>query len=82
MLGIGTLLALSGAQPITIILTAQFANGLLLPVITAFLLYAMNNRALLGDYTNGILANTLGTMVFLISVGLGIRLVLTSVGVI
>lgn len=82
VLGIGTLLALSGAQPITIILTAQFANGLLLPVITAFLLYAMNNRALLGDYTNGILANTLGTMVFLISVGLGIRLVLTSVGVI
>ncbi len=82
VLGIGTLLALSGAQPITIILTAQFANGLLLPVIAAFLLYAMNNSALLGDHTNGIVANTLGAMVFLVSVGLGIRLILTSVGAI
>ncbi len=79
VLVVGTLFAISGIQPITIILTAQFANGLLLPIVAAFLIYTMNNRALLGDYTNGVLANTLGAVVFVISVGLGVRLILKSV---
>jgi Mn2+/Fe2+ NRAMP family transporter len=78
---IGAAFALSGIQPISIILMAQFANGLLLPIIAAFLLYTMNNRELLGAHTNGPLANTLGAVIFLISVGLGGRLVLRSLEV-
>jgi len=79
---IGMLFALSGIQPITIILTAQFANGLLLPVVAAFLLYAMNNRRLLGEHTNGTVANTLGGLVFLVALGLGVRLVLGAINVV
>jgi NRAMP (natural resistance-associated macrophage protein)-like metal ion transporter len=78
---VGVVFALSGAKPINIIIGAQFANGLLLPVIAAFLLYTMNNKALLGKHTNGWLANSLGALVFLVSVGLGLRLVLTSLSV-
>lgn len=78
---VGVVFALSGAKPINIIIGAQFANGLLLPIIAAFLLYTMNNKALLGKHTNGLVANSLGAIVFLVSVGLGVRLVLKSLSV-
>jgi Mn2+/Fe2+ NRAMP family transporter len=80
VLAIGAVFALSGIRPITIILTAQFANGLLLPIIAAYLLWAMNDRRLLGTHVNGTLANALGGLVLLISVGLGARLALTALG--
>ena len=76
VLVIGCVFALSGIQPITIILSAQFANGLLLPIIAAFLLYTMNDRRLLGEHVNGRAANVLGGLIFLISLGLGSRLIL------
>ena len=77
---IGCLFALSGIQPITIIVSAQFANGLLLPIIAAFLLYTMNDRSLLGAHVNGRTANVLGGLVFLISLGLGFRLIIGALG--
>jgi Mn2+/Fe2+ NRAMP family transporter len=80
VLAIGAVFALSGIRAITIILTAQFANGLLLPIIAAYLLWAMNDRRLLGTHVNGTLANALGGLVLLISVGLGARLALTALG--
>ena len=78
---IGCLLAVTGIKPLTIILSAQFANGLLLPVIAGFLLYVMNKTDILGDYANGKLANTLGAGVVLITAALGLRLILKSFGV-
>lgn len=78
---IGALLALTGIKPITIILSAQFANGLLLPIIAIFLLVAMNRKSLLGDYANGMLANILGFGVVLITTILGARLILKAIGI-
>ena len=75
---VGALFALSGIRPISIIVAAQFANGLLLPVVAAFLLYAMNQRSVLGAYANGWVTNLLGASAFLVSLGLGVRLILRS----
>ena len=77
---VGTALALTGIKPITIIIAAQFANGLLLPIIATFLLYAMNQKALLGKFSNTWIGNLLGCGVVVITAGLGIRLILKSVG--
>ena len=77
---IGAAGALSGIRPVEIILTAQFANGLLLPVIAAFLLWVLNRRAILGDHANGALANTLGIGVVLIAAALGLRSILAALG--
>lgn len=77
---IGTALALTGIKPLTIIVAAQFANGLLLPVIAVFLLYAMNQKRLLGQYTNSLLVNLLGLAVLLITAGLGLRMILKALG--
>ncbi|MEP3050894.1 MAG: Nramp family divalent metal transporter [Erythrobacter sp.] len=80
VIAVGAALSLTGIRPIEIIVTAQFANGLLLPIIAGFLLYAMNQKDLLGRHTNGILANVLGIGVVLIAAGLGLRLVINALG--
>ncbi len=76
----GVLIALTGIKPIQIILAAQFANGLLLPIIAAFLLFAMNRKDMLGDYANGKVANIIGGTIVVITVGLGLRSVLRALG--
>lgn len=64
----GTLFAVLGTKPLAAILFAQAANGFLLPIVAVFLLVVMNKKALLGDNTNGLLANLLGlTVVILVS---------------
>ncbi|KXI27628.1 Nramp family divalent metal transporter [Paraglaciecola hydrolytica] len=78
---VGTALSLTGIKPLTIIVAAQFANGLLLPVIAVFLLYAMNQKPLLGEYTNSWLVNILGLAVVLITAGLGGRMILKALGI-
>ncbi len=76
----GSTLALTGIKPIKLILLAQFANGLLLPVVACFLLFALNQKHVLGQDANGYLANFLGGIVVLFTTALGARLVLKSLG--
>jgi Mn2+/Fe2+ NRAMP family transporter len=75
---IGAGVALTGLKPITIIIAAQFANGLLLPIIASFLLFVMNQEALLGKYTNKLLGNVLGGGVVLVTAGLGIKIIVQT----
>ncbi|MEM6476600.1 MAG: Nramp family divalent metal transporter [Pseudomonadota bacterium] len=82
VIAVGAALALTGIRPLTIILSAQFANGILLPVVAAFLLYAMNQSAVLGRYTNGFVANAMGAVVVLVAAGLGLRSILSAAGAI
>ncbi len=77
---IGTGISLLGIKPIEVIVAAQFANGLLLPIVAVFLLHVMNQKAILGDHANGLFANVLGAGVLLIASGLGLRLVLRATG--
>ena len=78
---IGSTLALAGIKPLKLILLAQFANGLLLPIVACFLLFALNRKNILGEYANGIIANVLGCAVVLFTAALGGRLILKALGV-
>lgn len=78
---VGTVIALMGFNSLTVILTAQVANGMLLPIVAIFLMIAMNRRSLLGDQVNSPLQNLLGGAVLLVTIGLGARLILRSAGV-
>ena len=69
---IGTVLATIGQRPVTAIVIAQAINGLMLPVLAVFLLVVMNRRDLLGEQTNGWLANSLGGLVVIVVSGLGL----------
>ena len=77
---VGALIGLLGIRPISMILIAQFANGLLLPIIAVFLLYVMNQKALLGAHVNSVFANVLGGVVVLVTLGLGLRAILRAAG--
>ena len=79
---IGAGFALADIKPIKIILLAQFANGLLLPIVTGFLLFAMNHKDLLGDYANSRTANILGAAVFVFTAFLGLRVIAKVVGLV
>lgn len=59
-------------NPLSVLLFAQALNGILLPVIAIMLLFIMNNKKRLGEYTNSLRANIIGGIVALICTGLGI----------
>lgn len=80
ILGIGALVGTLGIKPILLILTAQAANGLLLPLMAAFLLYVMNKQILVGKHANSNLANLMGASVVMITFGLGLRGILRALG--
>jgi len=73
IIAIGVSITLSGVQPLPAILAAQAANGLLLPIVAAFLVFVMNDRGLLGESTNGVRANLAGSLVVAITLALGSR---------
>jgi NRAMP (natural resistance-associated macrophage protein)-like metal ion transporter len=77
----GAGIALIGFSPLEVILAAQVANGMLLPIIAAFLLVAMNRRSLLGEHVNSPLQNLFGGLVLVVTAGLGARLILRAAGV-
>jgi Mn2+/Fe2+ NRAMP family transporter len=79
VLGAGVAFALSGPAPVPAIVFAQAANGVLLPVIVAFLLWAVNDRTLLGRHANGWGANLVGGAVFAVAFALGVRSLVRAV---
>jgi manganese transport protein len=73
VLGSGVLISSMGLKPIEIITFAQFANGLLLPLIAGFLLWVINRKILMGNYRNSFLQNVVGVLIWLIAFALGFR---------
>lgn len=81
IVAIGLSVALLGIRPVQLILVAQVANGLLLPIVAVFLLITMNRKSVLGDHVNGPVRNALGGLVVLVAAFLGLRLILRAVGI-
>ncbi|WP_411766937.1 Nramp family divalent metal transporter [Winogradskyella sp. A3E31] len=73
----GVLSASSGVKSIEIIKFAQFANGLVLPLVAGILIWMMNNSSLLGRYKNSKLQNVLGIAIVIITILLGLKGVLS-----
>ncbi len=71
-----------GKSPAATILVAQVANGILLPVIAGYLLFAVNRKSVMKEYANGALSNVFGFGCVAVAAFLGIWLVLTKTGII
>ncbi len=67
VLGFGVVVVAFGAKPITLILVAQAANGILLPIIALFVVWIANDRQLLGEARNGWFANLAGGVILLLT---------------
>jgi Mn2+/Fe2+ NRAMP family transporter len=72
VLGIGLVVSLFDFNPLAIIVFAQVANGLVLPVASIFLLIVLNNRQKMQNLANTSFQNILGGMVILLVCFLGI----------
>ena len=70
---IGVVFSSLGFKPTMVILFAQVANGLLLPIIVSFLLWIMNDKNIMGKYANSTLVNLLGIIVILITIMIGLK---------
>ncbi len=72
---------IAGSSPIPAIILAQALNGVLLPLVSAFLLLVVNDRELLGaEHVNGAGRNALMLVVFATTVLLGTDAVLRALG--
>ncbi|MDH5608535.1 MAG: divalent metal cation transporter, partial [Cyclobacteriaceae bacterium] len=79
ILASGLVIASLGIRPLFVIQVAQFTNGLLLPILAVFLLVIMNSKKM-GENRNGILSNVLGILIVMIVAGLGLKSIVTSLG--
>jgi manganese transport protein len=78
----GVVFSVIGFNPISAIVFAQVANGILLPVIAIYLLWVMNSNKIMGKNVNTALSNIFGVIVVLTVSGLGLRSLLHVLGVI
>jgi len=69
---LGVIPASLGFKPVSIIWFAQVANGIMLPLITGFLLFLMNSHQL-GSNKNTLIQNLLGGVVFVVTLVLSAR---------
>lgn len=67
----GTLLSVTGTNPLQIIITAQAVSGFFLPLITVLILIVANNKTLLGEYRNNAIQNIVGALVVVLTLLLG-----------
>lgn len=73
VLSMGVIFSSLGINPIQIIQFAQVANGAALPIIVGILLWIMNNKSVLGKNTNTRFQNSIGIVIFIISIVLGLK---------
>ena len=73
---VGVLSSSSGFKSIEIIKFAQVANGILLPVIAGFLIWVVNKESILGKYKNSKIQNSIGGIILVITIFLGLKSIL------
>ena len=80
VLASGILFSLLGFKPTAVILFAQIANGLLLPIIAGFLWWILNNRSLLGEHVNTWYQNVAAGIILVVTIGLGAKSIAYAFG--
>lgn len=78
---LGVMISCIGIKPVAVIWFAQVANGLLLPIVSMFLLWMLNTEKL-GQFRNNIWQNISAVSVILIACMLSARSLLSAFGLI
>lgn len=80
LIAVGALIILIPDAPlITIMLLSQVINGVLLPFVLIFMLLLINNRKLMGEYTNGKVFNWMAWGTAIVMIILTLLLVVTQI---
>ena len=70
---LGILFSSFGIKPVTLIILAQLANGILLPLISGWLLWISRSKKLLGSHALGSKGIIFGSFIWVITLILGIK---------
>ncbi len=70
---LGIVFSSLGLRPVQLIMLAQIANGILLPLISGWIIWIASKRNLLGINASKPIGKLIGAIVWLISLGLGIK---------
>ena len=68
-----------GVNLLSIMLTAQVVNGILLPVLLLFLIKIINDKRIMGTYTNGKIANTLSWLIIIAVIVLTVTILVMQI---
>ncbi|MEL0648479.1 Nramp family divalent metal transporter [Pseudoalteromonas agarivorans] len=66
----GAAVASLDLDPVTVIIFAQAANGLLLPIVSTYLIWLVNQKRVMGNYTNSLVLNLVTLPVLILIFGL------------
>ena len=72
ILGLGLVFSSLGIRPVQLITFAQLANGILLPLLSAYILWLVNKKSVMRGYENTIFSNILCFAIWLTTLVLGI----------
>lgn len=78
LIGVG-LAAAGMSSPVQVIMFAQAANAIILPIIAIFLTIVLNDKKSMGEYKNGILSNVLSIAVIAVTLVISYRSMLLFV---
>jgi manganese transport protein len=80
ILVLGLIFSSMGIRPVNLITLAQLTNGILLPIISGWLIWAGSQAKFLGEFRNGIFTTGIGILIWLISLALGLKSIGTVLG--
>lgn len=80
IVGLGLLFSSFGIKPVQLITLAQLANGILLPVISGWIIWMASQNAVLGKNRNTPLATGIAAFIWIITLVLGVKSIGTVFG--
>ncbi len=77
IVGLGIVFSSLGIKPIELITLAQLANGVLLPLISGWIIYLASKKSILGNYRNSSLRSLIAGLIWVITLILGLKSIWT-----
>ncbi|RZS97492.1 Nramp family divalent metal transporter [Cecembia calidifontis] len=82
VLGLGLVFSSLGIRPVQLITLAQLANGILLPLLSGYVIWLVNRKSLMKGFENSLGMNLLSMIIWLITLLLGFLSILKVFGII
>lgn len=78
---LGLAFASLGIKPIQLITLAQLANGILLPLVSGWIIWIASQRSILGDFSNKPLYTAIAGLIWLVTLVVGLKSILAVLGI-
>ncbi|PZX57086.1 NRAMP (natural resistance-associated macrophage protein)-like metal ion transporter [Algoriphagus ratkowskyi] len=81
IVGMGLIFSSLGIKPIQLITLAQLANGVLLPLVSGWIIWIASQKSIMGDYRNKSLHTFIAVLIWLVTLLLGMKSIVAVLGI-